>query len=762
MTVPDIIYRLDTEGKISFISHSVKRYGYSPEELLGKYIIDIVHQEDRQVAINHLNERRTGLRKTTSLEVRLLSHHKKSRPFEITSKGVDMDPVFLVEAEGLYDLPKKNKLKFLGTQGIARDVTERKIAEQALKASEERLDLAIQGADLGLWDWDLRKNEISYNKQWIKLLGLSSKELSMKSNALEKLIHKDDLPVYKNLMEKHFDKKSALIEAELRFLTKTKEWKWILLRGKVVQWDDNSKPVRFTGTQLDISRRKEAEASLQIFAAAIEQATDSIVLFDTSQKIIYVNPAFYVHTGYEDSEVVNHSLESLHIHETDRASYKDMLEHIKNKLFWEGKLTQLKKNGGALLIEMSLSPIREQDGKISKFVLVQRDISNEEKLSDQLRQAQKMESVGRLAGGIAHDFNNILTVISGYSSLSISKIDVENPLHKNLHQILSASHRAESLTRQLLAFSRKQVLQPKIINLNNTLKDLNKMLYRLIGEDIEFLDEYDENLGQVNVDPGQMEQVVMNLVINARDAMPHGGKLTIRTENKTLVDANNLDLLEAAPGDYVLLTVQDSGMGMDVPVLKQIFEPFFTTKESGKGTGLGLATVYGIIHQSNGFINVASEPGKGATFQIYLPRIDREVDSNIIKTDAGRSLAGKEHIFVVEDQLEVRELLCGVLTEYGYKVSQATDGLHAIQIISQLKKFPDLLLTDVVMPKLKVSELVEKIQTIHANIKILYMSGHTDDVIVHHGVLDENKDFIQKPFSPVDLVRKIRQVLDKK
>ncbi|MBN2424422.1 MAG: PAS domain S-box protein [Calditrichaceae bacterium] len=762
MTVPDIIYRLDPNGIISFISNSVKKYGYSPKDLIGQPILKLVHPEDHQIALNHINERRTGKRRTTSLELRLISYSKKYRPFEISSRSVTMDPVFHIEAEGLYDSQKNNEKKFLGTQGIARDVTDRKLAEQALKESEERLDLTLQSANLGLWDWDIVNKKIWFNQHWAKLIGWPADKLETNPKGLEKIIHPEDLSVFRELIKQHFENSSRMFEAELRVKTNKSEWKWILLRGKVVHRDKNNSPLRFTGTQLDITRRKIAEASLKTIAGAVEQATDSILLLDNFLKITYVNPAFIAVTGYSQKEIIGKHYSEINFSDANKESLREMQEFIKNQNPWFGRFGQVKKNGQEFVVEASISPIRDQNGAVTNYVLVQRDISKEEKLSEQLRQAQKMESVGRLAGGIAHDFNNLLTVISGYSSLTLSGLKADDPLHRNVKQIINASQKAESLTRQLLAFSRKQVLQPKVLNLNDSLKDLNKMLYRLIGEDIDFLNNYADDLGFINVDPGQIEQVVMNLVINARDAMPQGGKLTICTKNEVIRDLNNPQFLGLGiqPGEYIMLTVKDTGIGMDDRIKEQIFEPFFTTKEAGKGTGLGLATVYGIVHQSDGFIIVDSKPNRGSEFKIYLPRIDSQIIELNHNEQDDRQLCGSESIYVVEDEKEVRNLICNILKQHGYRVAFSINGADALKKLAAIKSPVHLLLTDVVMPKIKVTEMVDKFKLKFKKLKILYMSGHTEDVIVNHGVLNPDIEFIQKPFTPLNLLKKIRDSLD--
>jgi PAS domain S-box-containing protein len=377
---------------------------------------------------------------------------------------------------------------------------------------------------------------------------------------------------------------------------------------------------------------------------------------------------------------------------------------------------------------------------------------------EQLRQSQKMEAVGRLAGGVAHDFNNLLTVIGGYCNLCLQKIEEQHPLHKNITEIQKASERAGSLTGQLLAFSRKQVLQPRTIHLNEVVRGTEKMLRRLIGEDIELSTVFGKPLGYVKADPGQIEQVLMNLAVNARDAMPKGGKLTISTANVALDQKSHFRNRILEVGEYVMIAVSDNGMGMTEQIKTHLFEPFFTTKGVGKGTGLGLATCYGIVTQSGGDIRVYSEPGSGTTFKIYLPRTDAAPEA-AGNTESRRMPSGAESILVVEDEPAVRELAVLILRDRGYQVYQSGSAFEALEMIRRHESF-DLVLTDVIMPQMSGKALCDQIKSQIPHTKVLLMSGYTDDALAHHGVLDEGLSFLEKPFSPLQLTRKVREVLD--
>ena len=389
-----------------------------------------------------------------------------------------------------------------------------------------------------------------------------------------------------------------------------------------------------------------------------------------------------------------------------------------------------------------------------------RDVTESRALEEQLRQAQKMEAVGRLAGGIAHDFNNLLTAILGYAQLAAARLKQEDPMRIELSEIEKAGQRAADLTRQLLAFSRKQVLQPRVLNLNEIVGDTDKMLRRLIGEDIEFTTSLKDRLGSVRADTGQIEQVLVNLAVNSRDAMPKGGKLTIETSEVELDESYSAFHFDVQPGPYVLLAVSDTGTGMDAKTLSHVFEPFFTTKEAGKGTGLGLSTVYGIVKQSGGHVAVYSEPGVGTTFKIYLPRVEGLPERASGSFKRAREAGGTETVLVVEDEEAVRRLVCRSLEAHGYKTVPAASASEALLACEKHAGEIHLMLTDVVMPHLSGRELAQRIAALRPRMKVLFMSGYTDNAIVHHGVLDAGMPFLQKPFTPRSVAQKVREVLD--
>jgi PAS domain S-box-containing protein len=418
--------------------------------------------------------------------------------------------------------------------------------------------------------------------------------------------------------------------------------------------------------------------------------------------------------------------------------------------------------GNTIWSEIVATSVKDKDGNITAALELVIPITERKKLEAQLRQAQKMEAIGQLAGGIAHDFNNALTLIKTCSELTLFDLKESDPLREKIEMILEATNRSADLAHRLLAFSRRQVMDMKVLDLNNLLKDLDKMLRRVIGEDIELVNVLAEDLGRVKVDPGQVEQVVLNLALNAKDAMPRGGKLTIETANVELDETYSRTHVDVIPGRYVMLAVSDTGIGMTPEIKNRLFEPFFTTKEKGKGTGLGLAMVYGIVKQSGGNIWVYSEAGMGTTFKVYLPRVDEPLEEKKKrKPSEGELPRGGETVLAVEDNKDVRRMAAQILRRQGYRVLEAANGGEALLVCEKLKEEIHLLLTDVVMPGMSGRELAHRLSFLRPEMKILYMSGYSDDSIVSYGILNEKVSFIPKPFSLEALVNQVREVLDK-
>ncbi|HXU19594.1 MAG TPA: PAS domain S-box protein [Verrucomicrobiae bacterium] len=516
--------------------------------------------------------------------------------------------------------------------------------------------------------------------------------------------------------------------------------------------------------QLQIFRiRHELVRREELFRLISENAADMIAVVDGDGKRLYNSPAYERILGYTTEEL--QSTSSLdQIHPDDRNVVEEAAREARTG--GVGRTIQYRmrhKNGAWHILESGASGVLNAHGQVEKLIIVNRDVTARRNLEDQFRQAQKMEAVGRLSGGMAHDFNNLLGVIIGYAEFLQEQLDPENTLRSSVDEILNAGKRAAALTRQLLAFSRQQVLDPKVIDLNGAVSDMEKLLRRLIGEDVELSTQLVSNLGRVKADQGQLEQVVMNLAVNARDAMPQGGKLIIATENMVMDEAFVRRYpYPVQPGPYVCLSVTDSGIGMDAETKARAFEPFFTTKEKGKGTGLGLSTVYGVVKQSGGYIDIISSPGAGTTFKIYLPRIDEAVNLPAAGQGLAGSFEGKETILLAEDEASLRRLTRTTLEQSGYKVLEAKDGVEALTVSEACDLPIDLLLTDVVMPGMGGRALAQELIRRRPEIRVVYMSGYTGQGVGTQGPIDPGSDFLPKPFTRVVLARKIREALDRR
>ena len=499
-------------------------------------------------------------------------------------------------------------------------------------------------------------------------------------------------------------------------------------------------------------RMRESEARLRLL---VEQLPAVLWTVDGGLRFTSALGAGLAHLGLKPDQIVGMSL--CEYFETADQTFLPIAAHRRADAGEPVTFHVEWKNGS---YACHVEPLRGSGGEIVGAICMALDITDRKQLEEQFRQAQKMEAVGRLAGGIAHDFNNLLMVIQGYADLLTDRLPVGDTLRRNAEQIQVAAQRATSLTQQLLAFSRKQMLAPKVLNIQAVVSDMEKILRRLIGEDIELETSWEKDLWLVKADRGQIEQVIMNLAVNARDAMPHGGRLTIETANVELDASFSSTPSVLAPGKYAMLAVTDNGCGMDPKTQAHIFEPFFTTKEKGKGTGLGLATVYGIVKQSGGYVWVYSEPGHGTTFKIYLPRIEEETSLGELDRVDTRSLPrGSEMVLLAEDEKGVRELAKEYLEMSGYAVIEAEDGHTALELAAMHAGPIHLLLTDVVMPGISGRELSERILQIRPGIKVLYMSGYTDQAVVRHGILDGESVLMQKPFTLATLASKIREVL---
>jgi len=634
---------------------------------------------------------------------------------------------------------------------------ERRQAEAALRESQERLALALEASGIGVWSWDTDDDRFECDGRVPELFGGAPGDSWSDLGSLLARVYEDDRDrVESTLLEARSHESE--FQFQFRLLAADGEIRHIATKGQFLPCQDGHS--RAIGACWDVTDEKREEQRRRLLSTVLESAVNAVLITDAEGRISWVNAAFTDLTGYSPEDVVGQNPRILKSGKHDEAFYRKMWDTISRGNTWHGQLVNRRKNGSLYTEETTILPVLGAYGDISSFVCIKRDITLEVDLARQLHQAQRLEAVGRLAGGVAHDFNNILTIISGNAELALGDLPPQDPTAEALCEIMEASGRAAGLTRQLLAFSRKQILQPRVLDLNVLVAGTEKMLRRLIGEDVALKTRLQPNLGAIKADPGQLEQILMNLAVNARDAMPQGGELTFETENVDIHETYpGLGGVQVHSGGYVRLTVADTGQGIDEENRSRIFEPFFTTKEKGKGTGLGLSTVYGIVKQSGGYIWVESEPGKGTSFMVYFPQVDSAPEQLRPHTTASAT-GGDETILVVEDDSNLLKLASSILKRGGYDVLTAGNGVEALKLLEAHPQTIHLLVTDVVMPGMSGRVLSDRMRTLRSAIRVLYTSGYTDDAIVHHNVLEGGIHLLEKPYSQNALLGAVRRVLD--
>jgi PAS domain S-box-containing protein len=646
------------------------------------------------------------------------------------------------------------------------NISENKLVEVALRESEEKYKELVENAASIILKWDRSGRILFLNEYGLEFFGYSQEETIGESvigtivpelekggrNLIEVI---DDIFINPSNHEKSLNEN----------MRKNGSRVWINWAHRPIL-DNAGRVTGMFSVGTDITERKRAEEEREQLLSAIEQSGETIVITDTEGTIRYTNPAFEKVTGYTCDEVLGQNMKLLKSGEQDDIFYRDMWKLVSDGKTWRGRLINKKKDGSLFIEDASISPVVNELGDIVNYVAVKRDITEQlsiehekAQLEEQYFQAQKVESIGRLAGGVAHDLNNLLSPILGYSEMLLDTTIHDDPRKNSLEQIVQASLKARDLVHQLLAFARRQTLAYKPMNLNKSINDFEKLLRRTIREDIALEVIPGPNIRNINADSVQIEQVIMNLAVNAEDAMPNGGKLVIETGVVEIDKAYTAVHPGAQTGQYVMMSVSDTGCGIDKKIRSNIFEPFFSTK-GDQGTGLGLATVYGIIKQHGGNIWVYSEPEKGTTFKIYLPVSE---ETHVEKSELEKptkDLRGHETVLIVEDNVQVKNLVHEILKTRGYKVLMAENGREAMTLLAAHDAPVDLLLTDVIMPEINGKELFARITKKRPDMKVLYMSGYTANVIAHHGVLDEKVQFIQKPFSATTLAAKAREVLN--
>ncbi len=664
------------------------------------------------------------------------------------------------------------KGKTCGCHAAVQDITAQKSAEQQLRESEERYRLLTQNSLTGIF---LLENGLLtfVNGRMAQMFGWSPEEMIGKR--FQELIHPED----RNLLNKNelcsLAVNETVPEYEFRGICKDGTTKWFHLLASPIPFGKGSVEM---GNIADITGRKLVEQELResrqeykdlykeskrgedLYRSLLDASPDAVVVYDMTGRVLYINNSFTRIFGWTLDEIRGKRVPYVPDSERDvtRASIVRVVESgIPCNDFETIRIT---KDGRHLDVIISASRYHDHHGRPLGMLVVLSDETERRRLEEQLRQAAKMEAIGRLAGGIAHDFNNLLTAMIGYSDLLDQRMSASDPNREKVLQIRRAAKNAAGLTKQLLAFSRKQMLEVKTLDLNKVIAGFENMLRRLIGEQIEFVTIFGPSLGKVSADPGQIEQVLMNLVVNALDAMPDGGKLTVETKNIHLDEQTVQGRADVQPGHYVMFAVSDTGRGMDSQTLSMVFDPFFTTKDKRSSTGLGLATVYGIVTQHGGHVEVISQPGNGTTFKVYLQQVQEDLEANEATMPALSQPRGKETVLVVEDEDMVREIACEALQMLGYVTLEASNPDDALALCERHEGRIHLLLTDVVLPQMDGRTLFGRISSTLPDIKVLYMSGYTDDAIGHRGVLARDVHFLQKPFTMDGLAAKVREILD--
>jgi PAS domain S-box-containing protein len=658
--------------------------------------------------------------------------------------------------------------------GITRDITDRTRADEAVRKSEAQFRAIVENSHDGILFLDANRAIVYRSPSYERINGYSDAERLGQIAFVT--VHPDDQAALHRAWTELLSRPDALQEICFRTRHKNGSWRWVetslrnLLHNPQVQ--------AVVATTRDVTERKQAEQALrestQHYLTVAQCIPDAIFSMDLSGRLTYVSPNVERMFGWTGEEMLKLKLRNRTTPEQAAKTeliIKDELSKAASPQYNRNRIIsfeseQLRKDGTTFWAEINAVLIWSDDGQPTGWTGVARDITErkraeeeEDKLQKQLFQAQKLESIGQLAGGVAHDFNNLLQVINGYSDLLLHKLKNRDSLHRQVAEIRQAGNQGAALTRQLLAFSREQIIEPKRFDLDQLIDDNRAMLQRLVGEDIEIETIPASSPALVMADPGQLHQVLMNLAANSRDAMPRGGKFTIRTTNVDVGKAESANGRGLARGPFVLWQVSDTGTGIPQDVQERIFDPFFTTKEPGKGTGLGLATVYGIVRQSGGTIAVSSELGRGTTFHIYLPRVQGTVSQPDETDRLGEDLRGEETVLVVEDRPDVRNLVVEALQAGGYRVLQAREGSEALQVAEQHSGPIHLLLTDVIMPHMTGKEVAERLKQFRAETKVLYMSGYAADVVSSRGLLDSGEQYIAKPFCLNSLLKKVYEVL---
>jgi two-component system cell cycle sensor histidine kinase/response regulator CckA len=725
--------------------------GRDRQEVLGRSVFDFVDQENKAIFDHQLD----------------LMRQRGAGSYEIALRRPEGSQVHCRFNTSLF---RDGSGSRVGSFAMVTDITDRKRAEELLRAHEERLRTAMEATEQGWFDLNVQTGEISVSAEYLRISGYEPKEFSMNLDSWIDAIHPEDRSAVWEAYQECLNAKSRIV-IEYRLKARSGEWKWIRSIGKIVRFDSENRPLKMIGTHTDISRIKQAQSaqreSEEIYRSLVSLSPDAISMADQDGLLTFSSPKAREIFGYSsDDELAGRRLLEFIPPEEQEKAAANISHLLREGTLIDREYTLVKADGSRFFGEISAALIHHPDGKQVRIMFITRDITERKRseherqeLQEQLNQAQKMESVGRLAGGVAHDFNNMLGVILGHSELALMETEPAQPFYNDLQEIRLAANRSANLVRQLLAFARKQTIDPRVLDLNDAVGSMLKMIHRLIGENIRLSWRPGVGVWSVRMDPTQVDQILANLCVNARDAIAGVGAISIETGNARIDENFCRQHLDAAPGEYVVLSVQDDGCGMDKKTLGKLFEPFFTTKEVGKGTGLGLSTVYGIVRQNSGFIEVESDPGRGTTFRLYLPRTkapESQPQQDEQRFDPSK---GVETILLVEDEKSILDLGKRILERCGYRVLAAGDPEEALKLARNHSGRIDLLITDIIMPTMNGKELAEKLSEFVPPSRNLFMSGYTGEAIMESGVVEEGVNFLPKPFSVKTLTEKVRAVL---
>ncbi|MBD3315258.1 MAG: PAS domain S-box protein, partial [Chitinivibrionales bacterium] len=731
----------DTEGRIVEANRQIcETIGYTRDELLKLHIADLQAPNTKAGESGRRAVRKLQHEVFAVLETDFLKKSGEIIQGEVRSSAFEL----------------KGKTFY---HAVFRDITERKRAQKALGDQKQRLDYIIEGTDIGTWEWNILTGETTFNERWAQMVGFTLDELSPISiQTWTNLCHPDDLAGSHNLLNECFKGEADYYECEMRMRHKNGDWIWVHQKGKVATWTAEGKPEWMFGTQQDISERRRAQERLAKsearFRSYVESAPDGIFVIDENGRHVDANPAACRISGYTREELLGMSIVNF-AHGDDRESALRHFEDAKHTGVSSGEFRSINKEGAVRILMIDVVQLSD-----TRYLCFSKDVTETREMESHLRQAQKMEAVGQLAGGIAHDFNNQLSGILGYADILRHDVANNEELVGHTDKIILSVKRAASLTAQLLAFSRKGKYQNTIVDIHRIVFEVVNILKHSIDKRIDISQELDANPCTTRGDPGQLQNAVLNLALNARDAMPNGGKLTIATKSMYIDEKKRASLqCSVTPGEYLRIRVTDTGEGMDEETQRRVFEPFFTTKRPGKGTGMGLAAVYGTVTNHGGCVMTKSAPGKGSTFSIYLPVCRESVDAPVKQSPVSR-IGDNAHILLVEDENGVRDVVKRMLTMMGYRVTTCRDGVEAVEAYNRQWRKIDIVLLDVVMPRMDGEETFKALREINPNVIALVFSGYNLEGQAQRIVDMGARGFIQKPFRSGELIATLAKVLE--